>query len=50
MARIIFKGEKPNPGRDDVWAEEVRIKNVTPSKRNLIKKLTKNRPLKEEEK
>ena len=50
MARIIFRGDKPNPGRDDVWPEELRIKNITASKRNLIKKLTKDRPLKEEEK
>ena len=48
MAKLI--GNKPIPGREDIWPEELRIKNVTASKRNLIKKLTKNRPLKEEDK
>lgn len=44
----IFKGEKPVKGREDVWEEEIKLKVVTPTKRNLIKKLTKDRPLKEE--
>jgi len=47
----ILKGEKPKgfENRHDIWPEEFRIKNLTNTKRNLIKKLTKNRPLKEEE-
>ena len=43
-----FKGKKPIEGRNDVWPEEFRLKVLTTAKLGILKKLTKNRPLKEE--
>ena len=42
--KIIKKltGALPDPKNLSVWPEEIRIKNLTPVKRSLIKKLTKN--------
>ena len=48
MAVKKLRGALPDPKNLSVWPEEIRIKNLTPVKRSLIKKLTKNRPLTEE--
>jgi len=43
----ILKGEKPIPGSQYVWEEEFRIKVLTLEKRDIIKRLSKNKPLRE---
>ena len=47
MVIKVFRGERLTPRHEEVWPEEFRIKNLTPAKLVLIRKLSKNRPLKE---
>jgi len=47
----ILKGKKPKgfEGRPEIWEEEFRIKSLTSTKRGIIKRLTRAKPMEETE-